>query len=48
MKKKKNSTLSGKIKAGVEAAIARLYKDAKKNKLELVILENGKIKKIRP
>ncbi len=36
------------ITEGVRAAIASLYEEAKKNHWELVICENGKVKKIKP
>lgn len=48
MDKLKKIKLHDKIIAGVKAAIAQLYEEAKKNGWELVISEKGKIKKIKP
>ena len=45
-KEKKN--LHAKITEGIRAAIASLYEQAKKNNWELVVSENGKVKKIKP
>ena len=48
MTKKQTLNLHKKIEAGIKAAIAQLYRDAKKYKWELVISVNGKVKKIKP
>ena len=48
MKNKKAEELFAKISLGIRAAIALLYEDAKKNGSELIISENGKVKKIKP
>jgi hypothetical protein len=48
MTKENAKKIRNKIIAGVTAAIAQLYEDAKKNGWELVISEKGKIRKIRP
>jgi hypothetical protein len=48
MKNKKAEQLFEKISLGIKAAISQLYADAKKNGWELIISENGKVKKIKP
>lgn len=48
MKDKKAEALFAKISLGIRTAIALLYEEAKKNGSELIISENGKVKKIRP
>jgi hypothetical protein len=48
MKKSEAKRRREQIIKGVKAAVLQLYREAKKNKWELVISENGKIKKIRP
>lgn len=48
MKKAEFEALKNKIVKGVKSAITSLYKEAKKNGWELVISENGKVKKIKP
>lgn len=48
MKNKRAEKLFEKISLGIKSAITSLYKEAKKNNWELVISENGKIKKIKP
>lgn len=40
--------LHKKITEGIRAAIASLYEEAKKKGWELVISENGKVKKTKP
>lgn len=48
MTREKKNQLYKKIIAGINAAIEKLYSDARKYGWELVISENGKIKKIKP
>ena len=47
MKRERKITLHKKITEGIKTAIALLYADAKKFGWELIIAENGKIKKIK-
>ena len=48
MKNKKTVILFEKISLGIKSAIASLYEQAKKNNWDLVISEDGKVKKIKP
>ena len=45
---KEKKDLHAKITQGIRAAIASLYEHAKRNNWDLVISENGKVKKIKP
>ena len=47
MDKEKYKILKIKITEGIKVAIAKVYEDARKSGDELVISENGKVKKIK-
>ncbi len=47
MTRRKKIKLHEKILEGIKTAIDRLYADAKKHGWDLIVSENGKIKKIK-